>query len=177
MRKIRGFTVVELVTVIILLGILSAVTLPRFFSASSFTDSIAKSEFQNALSWARNRAITSNCTYEVRITGTGWQVYRDNLCSTTDIETSCSSVLKMSVLVNDSSDIELSGSSPYLKNTSDDPQRLLFFATGELELETTASAIGCATMTGTAASSDTIDLQPNNLTLSYDGATAYVEIQ
>ncbi|TCS41644.1 pilus assembly FimT family protein [Reinekea marinisedimentorum] len=177
MNKNRGFTVIELVTVIILLGILSAVTLPRFFSASSFTDSYAKSEFENALSWARNRAVTSNCTYEMRLTDSGWAVYRDNECSTTDTESGCSTVLKMSEPASDGAGIPLTGESPYLQNSSSSPQRLVFFATGELEIKSSLASGSCTAKTGTPATSGTIALQPNNRTLSYDGTTAYVEVQ
>lgn len=178
MNQNRGFTVVELVTVIIILGILSALTLPRFFSKDTFTDSFARSEFENALAWARNRAITSHCTYEVRLTDSGWTVYRDSACSTTISEAACGSeTLNFSVTATDSTGITLSGDSPFL-DSRDSPQRLIFTATGELAVNTTLpSTAGCTSYPSTfAANSSTISLLPAK-TLSLDGSTAYVEIQ
>ncbi len=175
----RGFTLVELITVIILLGIIAAISLPRFFNNSSFTDSFDRAAFENALAWTRNRAVTSQCTYELRLTDAGWTVYRDNAnCSTTLPEPACGSeTLDLSVATTDVTGTALSGSSPKV-SASASPQRLIFTATGELfintALPTTAGCTAMSTMPANAGT--TINLLPSR-SLTIDGATAYVAIE
>lgn len=181
--ELKGFTLVELIIVIVLLGTISAITLPRFFDEQTFTSSFERSELDNAIAWTRNRTVTSQCTHELRITDTGWNVYRDVDCRTspplTAIEAACtagSEVLDLSVAVSDSLGSTVAGTSPTVA-TANSPQRLIFTATGQLFLMTAAPTVsGCTTLpTNYAPAGSTITLIPA-ATLSFDGATAYAEI-
>jgi MSHA pilin protein MshC len=62
----RGFTLTELVTVIVLLGILSVTFLPKFFSRSDFDARGYFDQLISATRYAHKLALVSNC--EVRLT-------------------------------------------------------------------------------------------------------------
>ncbi len=57
LNKNRGFTLVELVAVILLVGILSLSILPSFFSRDSFNERALRDELYSALHFVRQRAI------------------------------------------------------------------------------------------------------------------------
>jgi prepilin-type N-terminal cleavage/methylation domain-containing protein len=195
LMKKSGFTLVELVTVILLLGILSAIALPRFFDNDSFTSFFDKTEFESALSWTRNRAITSQCAHEFRITSTGWMVLRDDdrdgdvtdfdCASVSNPGNGCSPQQFFSFVYRTDADI-IRDSSNELLNGGDitaaaaNPViRLIFTADGELYRLNTLP--GDLTLGCTALPSNPI---PNNqviglqqLSLTADGGTAYVAIQ
>ncbi len=65
--KNRGFTLVELVTIILLLGILSAVALPRFFNATDFTGRGFYDEVAGAARYAQKLAVASGCAVQFSI--------------------------------------------------------------------------------------------------------------
>ncbi len=72
-----GFTLVEFVLVIAIIGILAAVGMPRFFTPQLFDDANARTEFQSALNLARNQAVTAQCSIEIRLDDNGWSAWRD----------------------------------------------------------------------------------------------------
>lgn len=70
----RGFTLIELVTCIIIVGLLAAVAGPKFFDTQPFSERGYASEIASALRSARHVAVASSC--EVRLTidpGAGYQ--------------------------------------------------------------------------------------------------------
>lgn len=67
-----GFTVIELVVVIILLGIVSAVALPRFFDADGYRQRAAYDEVAGALRYAQKLAVASGCEVQVLLTGNSY---------------------------------------------------------------------------------------------------------
>src|SRR5687767_2046130 len=81
----RGFTLIELITCMVIVGILAAIVGPRFIDnrtvhARGFADDLA-----NSLRYAQRIAIASNCQVRVRVTAAGYNGFQrsaaGNTCS------------------------------------------------------------------------------------------------
>jgi MSHA pilin protein MshC len=72
----RGYTVVELVIVLVLMGILAANALPRFFAASTFDEMGYADSLLGALRYGHKLALASRCDTRVAITATGYALYQ-----------------------------------------------------------------------------------------------------
>jgi len=168
-----GFTFVELILVLIVLSIVSAVVLPRLFDLTSFENSNTYTDFQTALNFTRNRATTTQCTLELRITTTGWSVWRDDDCQSTGSSgAGCAAPLNFTTAVTAPGETtQLTGT---LTSTSLD--RLFFTPTGRLYRSNTVG--DCTSLPPNPVPSGTqiVGLTPAT-TLRLDGATGYVAVQ
>lgn len=63
----RGFTLVELILVIVVLGILAAVVGPRFFDRQTFDDRLFYEEALAAVRHAQKLALASGCRTQVQL--------------------------------------------------------------------------------------------------------------
>ena len=70
----EGFTFVELICVIMLLAILSAVALPRFFSIEDYNQSIDTTQIVNVLRYGQKLAIASGCPSQIVFSNQGYSV-------------------------------------------------------------------------------------------------------
>lgn len=69
-----GYTVVELVLVIVILGILGAVAGPRFFDNSAFDERAYRDELASTLRYAQKVAVASGCRVRAEITSSGYSL-------------------------------------------------------------------------------------------------------
>ena len=84
-----GFTVVELVLVIVIIGILGAIAGPRFFDNSVFDERAYYDELASAIRYAQKVAVASGCRVRVSL-GAGTYELRQQAalgghCDTTDV--------------------------------------------------------------------------------------------
>ena len=68
-NKQRGFTLVELITVMVIVGILAVAVLPRFFEVSTFEDRGSADQVKSLLRFAQKTAIAQHQNISVAISG------------------------------------------------------------------------------------------------------------
>ena len=79
-----GFSLVELIIIIIILGILSAVALPRFFRPADFEARFAVDHLKIAMQYAQKRAVNGGCQTQFELSTTGsetvYTLNSDTIC-------------------------------------------------------------------------------------------------
>ncbi len=68
----RGFSLIELIAVLVLVGVLGAIAVPRFVESQSFAERGYAEEIAAALRHARNVAAASGCAVRVTIGAVGY---------------------------------------------------------------------------------------------------------
>lgn len=76
----RGFTLVELILVIVVIGVLAAVVGPRFFSRDIFDERVYFEEALAAVRYAQKVAVASGCPIRVELDNSGYRLAHDAAC-------------------------------------------------------------------------------------------------
>ncbi|MFK5926750.1 MAG: prepilin-type N-terminal cleavage/methylation domain-containing protein [Desulfuromusa sp.] len=71
-KRSSGFTLIELVVILLLLGIISAVALPRFFNLDGYRTRTAYDEVAGAVRYAQKLAVATGCEVQVDLSGNGY---------------------------------------------------------------------------------------------------------
>jgi MSHA pilin protein MshC len=74
-----GFTLVELVAVLVILGIVAAVAAPRLFDNVAFTERGYADEIAASLRYARRIAIASNCNVRFTVNAAGYSAVQPSV--------------------------------------------------------------------------------------------------
>jgi MSHA pilin protein MshC len=71
----QGFTIVELITVMVIIGVLAAVSAPVFFNVQVFRERGFFDETVAAVRYAQKHAVATHCTVRVVTTAGGFTLY------------------------------------------------------------------------------------------------------
>lgn len=75
-RALRGFSLIELIVVIILMAILVGVAVPRFFGKSEFEAPAFAQELASAARYAQKLAIVSGCPVALTVSATDYALHQ-----------------------------------------------------------------------------------------------------
>ena len=79
----RGFTLIELVAVLVIMGIVAAVVAPRFSNNTAFSERGYADELAAALRYARRIAVASACNVRFTVDAAGYSAAQPNVrCNT-----------------------------------------------------------------------------------------------
>ncbi|MEI6335356.1 MAG: prepilin-type N-terminal cleavage/methylation domain-containing protein [Methylococcaceae bacterium] len=81
----KGFTLIELVMTLVLLGILSATVLPKFFAVSSYQKQLFFDDTLSAVRYAQKLAVATGCNVQVLVANNRYTLSRPanrSLCTT-----------------------------------------------------------------------------------------------
>ena len=120
-----GFTLVELVVVLLLVGVLSAISLPRLIDRGTLSAPVVADQVAQALRYARDHAVASGCPVQATVASTQVSLRRPDALAAT-----CAANFNETVTSGD-------GSGPYVLTLGDghtitDPGTLVFQPDGSL---------------------------------------------
>ena len=83
-KRFSGFSLIELITVIVLLGILSVFAVGRLSSPDQFAVKGFFNDTVNAVRFAQKLAVSTGCDVQVNMTALGYQLRQSSTCTASD---------------------------------------------------------------------------------------------
>jgi MSHA pilin protein MshC len=133
-NKQKGFTLVELVMLMVILSILSSTALPKFFSKNSFAERAFFDDTLNAVRYAQKLAVATGCSVQVSILSNSYTLTRQGASGSTSCPSG--STYSLSVPHPSSGDNSYSGAEPDVSLTSSVPS-FIFDALGSASTNVT----------------------------------------
>ncbi|BBO74776.1 hypothetical protein DSCW_21930 [Desulfosarcina widdelii] len=78
--KPHGFTLVELIVILVIAGILAVVAIPQMFDATAFKSRGFYDEAAGAARYGQKLAVASGCSVQLRFSGSGFALYQRQSC-------------------------------------------------------------------------------------------------
>jgi len=129
MQRQTGFTLVEIIMVLIIIGLISAYALPRFFDLQRFDDRGFYTEVINATRYAQQYAVATNCDVQVSLNANSFSLERrDNTNCTGGFNTAVLSPVTLGAFANSNTNVTITPATSFTFN-----------ALGESSVDTTFS--------------------------------------
>lgn len=77
----HGFTLVELILTITILGVISLIAIPKFFDQATFDERFYYDDLLAASRYASKLAIGSGCAVRLSVSGSGYSLTQDSNCN------------------------------------------------------------------------------------------------
>ncbi|WP_426414980.1 pilus assembly FimT family protein [Aestuariirhabdus sp. LZHN29] len=79
-RHSAGYTLIELTMVIVILGVVAAIALPRFFTPGVYEQRFFADDLLSGLRYGQKLALASGCRVQVSVSGAGFSLRKDTNC-------------------------------------------------------------------------------------------------
>ncbi len=158
--KQQGFTLVELVMVITILGILSVVATPNLFSTDIFKERAFFDDVLNGIRYAQQLAVATNCGVEVTIGSNAYAIERRKAAGNKGgCPDSNDTVFNLGVLRPGSGETTYTGSESGMTLTSTE-NNIIFNALGDANVDAVITVNGNRTITVVAVTGYVYDSTP-----------------
>ena len=79
--KAKGFTIIELISVLVILGIITASAIPLMSSKSAYDERFFYDDLLQALRFSQRLSVASGCSVQITLSGTSFGLLQDSACN------------------------------------------------------------------------------------------------
>lgn len=134
----QGFSLIELIMVIVILGTISVSVIPKFFETSDFAEHAFVNDTLNALRYAQKLAVATHCDVQVSFSANSYVLKRPATISNCGVSTSS---FTLSVTHPGTGSASYTGSESGVLLSSS-PSSIVFYALGDASTDATISVAG-----------------------------------
>jgi MSHA pilin protein MshC len=144
-RSTAGFTLIELVMVMVISGILLAAATPVFFRKSAFAERAFLDDTLNAVRYAQKLAVVTGCQVQVAISSNSYELKRRGSAGSSACPTS-GSIYALDVVHPGTNDIQYTGQESGVTLTGS-PTNFIFYPLGNVSSDVTLTINNSRTIT------------------------------